>query len=264
MPYGLSGELSHKRPILLTVDFLARIGTAPPCASSSGVSQVVAGADGAGDAGARGSAFASVLARLTIDGAKPSPKKLSRLAAAIRGDAPDESVGGGQPQSGLGKQPRAGSSATGVVSMRVPARIRGLYLQRDSPGLPPLTWGLHHGSRRFVQRHGCQRSAAGCIGRQRYCSASQPPLTSRLPRICASCLTCGCLRSARQAASRTPPELGSAPPPSPMSRFRALVEQAQGRRCRKNCERWRWRCGDGNIWTRAAKPWRLARTGVGI
>ena len=72
--------------------------------------------------------------------------------------------------------------------------------QRDSRGLPPLTWGLRHGSRRFVQRHGCQPSAAGCIGRPKYCSASQLLLISRLPHI--SCKLPYLRMFAQRSASR--------------------------------------------------------------
>jgi hypothetical protein len=120
MPYGL-GTLTHKQPVQLTARF-----------SAASTLLLRTACDASADGGGAASAFATLLARLTVDEAEtPTASACPALAAAIRGDPPDEAAAAQPQQQQRGG--RGGAIET-MLSSRVPARCRGLYMPAGSPG----------------------------------------------------------------------------------------------------------------------------------
>ena len=209
LPYGL-GTLTHKQPLQLTVNFSPASSRLLKTACESG----------GGDAA---SAFASLLARLSVDGAEqPTATSCPALAAAIRGDAPDE---GQQAQPPTQKQ--RGGAIEAVVATRVPARRRGVYLPAGQPGAAAVDLGVAA----WVE---ALRSAAWVPTAEGLRKPAEVLLREPTPaeQQAASHLLRAMLPTEACATLNKPPLgplllWGSAPPPSPMSRFRALVEQAR-------------------------------------
>jgi len=245
LPHGL-GTLGHKQPLVLDACFseasarllqqaAATVATAdPPREGAAGGSNGSAAA--ASEAAA---AFCELLSRLSVDTAEhATAAACPALAGAIKGDAPAEAAapaggaGGArrqqQQQEYVGNGGNGGGGGGGgvAVASEVPARRRLLYLPPAQAGATVHDLGVAAWVRELRRTRWVPLAAGGLATPAEVRLSDADGAGSHLPVAQLPPATAAALAAAPVSMLL---EWGSAPPPSPMARFRALVAAAEAR-----------------------------------
>jgi len=241
LPYGLAGQLDHRIALQLEVSLAPSAAKLLQTACEAALVRRGAGdaAEGAGGlidgGGADGglpsstslaSAFAELLGRLSIDSAEqPTAASSPALAAAIRGDAPEEVKASDGRHDGR-------HALTVTLASHVPCRKRGLYLAAGSPGAAVLDLGVAS----WVEQ--LRRSAWVPTVDGRLVTPAEAMLPGAGGAVAETEATAHLHRIALPTETRAllaqPPlgillNWGTAPPPSPMARLNALAAAVEAK-----------------------------------
>eukprot|EP00964_Phaeocystis_antarctica_P046903 scaffold27110_cov61-Phaeocystis_antarctica.AAC.1 len=240
LPHGL-GTLGHKQPLVLDACFsdasarlLRQAATAAAAAASPPEGAASGSNGGAAAASEAAAAFCELLSRLSVDTAeRATAAACPALAGAIKGDAPAEAAaaagaGGARQQQQQQEYGGGGGGGGGgaAVASEVPARRRLLYLPPAQAGATVHDLGVAAWVRELRRTRWVPLAAGGLATPAEVRLSEADGTGAHLPVAQLPPATAAALAAA--PVSRLL-DWGSAPPPSPMARFRALVAAAEAR-----------------------------------
>ena len=220
----------------------------PGSAASGGAAASASSASHSGQAAAgtgAAVAFAELLARLSVDDERsPTPSSCPALAASIRGDTADDAPPvqqqqqqqhrrqyhrhGGRAPGRADASANNGSVCEAYLSAAVPSRARGICLQAGQPGACVFDIGESSWAEQLRASAWVPVEGGGLVAPPE--ALLQPGPSEGKEHLKLAALP----PDARIALARPPLasllRWGTAPPPSPMSRFTALVEQTKAAR----------------------------------